>query len=48
METFLNSKGERVESASMLNEKEVVLAERLTNALSEQYGPDDNLNGCSS
>lgn len=38
METFLNSKGERVESASMLNEKEVALAERLTNAISEQYG----------
>ena len=38
MEKFINSKGEVVESASMLNEKEVVLAEKLTNAISEQYG----------
>jgi hypothetical protein len=38
VETFKNSKGEVVESASLLNEKEVALAERLTNAISEQYG----------
>lgn len=38
MEKFKNTKGEIVESASLLNEREVVLAEKLTNALSEQYG----------
>ncbi len=38
MEKFINSKGEVVESASMLSEKEIVLAEKLTNAISEQYG----------
>ena len=38
MEKFINTKGEVIESASMLNEKEVALAEKLTNAISEQYG----------
>lgn len=38
MEKFRNSKGELVESASLLNEKEVAMAEKLTNAISEQYG----------
>lgn len=38
METFLNDKGERIESASLLNEKEIVMAEKLTNAVSERYG----------
>lgn len=38
MEKFINTKGEEIESASMLNEREVALAEKLTNAISEQYG----------
>lgn len=38
MEKFINTNGEVIESASMLNEKEVALAEKLTNAISEQYG----------
>lgn len=38
METILNHKGERVEAASLLNEKELVMAEKLENAISEQFG----------
>lgn len=38
MEKFVNSKGEVIESASMLNEREIACAEKLTNAISEQYG----------
>lgn len=38
METFKNSKGEIIESASLLNDREIALAEKLTNAVSEQYG----------
>lgn len=38
MEKFINSKGEVIESASMLNDKDIALAEKMTNAISEQYG----------
>lgn len=38
MEMIKNSKGEMVEAASFLNDRENALAEKLTNAISEQYG----------
>lgn len=38
MEKFINSKGEEIEAAALLNDREIALAEKLTNSISEQYG----------